>query len=145
MVLIAADTNPDHALATNWRSSTAVGGNPGSSDSLDFSGDPNGDDDDDGLSNFLEYALGVNSPAIEASADPNVAGVLRLTFSRNLAADDVFIEVQSSTDLRSWTTNQSTMIESTSQGDGTAMETWAIAPSPGSPGKLYLRVAVSSR
>jgi len=145
MVLIAPDTNPDHALADNWRSSTAVGGNPGSSDSLDFSGDPNGDDDDDGLSNFLEYALGVDSPAIEAGADPNVAGGLRLTFSRNLAADDVLIEVQSSTDLKSWTTTQSTLIASTSQGDGTAIETWAIAPSPGSAGRLYLRVAAISR
>jgi len=145
MVLIAADTNPDHALATNWRSSTAVGGNPGSGDSDNFSGNPDGDDDGDGLSNFLEYALGINSPAIEASADPNLAGGLRLTFSRNLAADDVFIEVQSSTDLKSWTTTQSTLIASTSQGDGTAIETWAIEPSPRSPGRLYLRVAVSSR
>jgi hypothetical protein len=145
MVLIAPGTNPDHALGSNWRSSTAVGGNPGSSDSVDFSGDPDGDDDGDGLSNFLEHALGVDSPAIEASADPDVAGGLLFMFPRNLAADDVLIEVQSSTDLRNWTTAQATMIDSTSQGDGTAIETWAIAPSFGSSGKLYVRVAVSSR
>jgi len=145
MILITPDTNPDHALGANWRSSTAVGGNPGSSDRVDFSGDPDGDDDQDGLSNFLEHALGADSPAIEASADPDVVGGLLLTFSRNLAADDVLLEAQSSTDLRSWTTAQSIMIESTSQGDGTAIETWAIAPSLGSPGRLYLRVAVRSR
>jgi hypothetical protein len=145
LVLIAPGTNPDHGLGTNWRSSTGLGGNPGSNDSLAFSGDPDADDDGDGLSNFLEHALGVDSPAIEAGADPSVAGGLLVLLPRNLAADDVLIEVQSSSDLRNWTTTRSTKIESTNRGDGIAIETWAIAPNPGSPGRLYLQVAVSSR
>jgi hypothetical protein len=145
MVLINPDTNPDHAMSTSWRISTEVGGNPGSDDSITFSGNPNGDDDGDGLSNFLEYALGVDSPVFEARADPDNPGRLLFSFPRNLAADDTLVEVQSSSDLSNWTTARSALIGSAGQGNGIAIETWAIAPSPGSPGKLYVRVMAGSR
>jgi len=145
MVLINPATGPDHTLAANWRSSTTVGGNPGSDDSDLFSGDPNGDDDGDGLSNFLEYALGVDSPVFETRADPGNPGRLLFTFPRNLAAGDTLVEVQSSSDLRNWTTARSMRIGSASQGNGITNETWAVSPSLGSPGGLYVRVIASSR
>ncbi|MDB4809510.1 hypothetical protein OAH21_02275 [bacterium] len=97
------------------------------------------------MSNLLPYALGAEFPVIEAGADPSVAGGLLVLLPRKLAADDVLIEVQRSSDLRNWTTTRSTKIESANRDDGIAIETWAIAPNSESLGRLYLRVAVSSR
>ncbi|MFT5407394.1 MAG: hypothetical protein ACI9NC_000099, partial [Verrucomicrobiales bacterium] len=145
MVLINPASDPDHAIHTNWRSSTATGGNPGSSDAAAFVGDPGADDDGDGLSNFLEHALGDGSPAVEVSADPNVAGGLQFTFQRNLAADDVLIELQSSIDLSTWSTAQATLTSSVSQDGGTAIETWSIPPPVGGTMRLYIRLFVTSR
>ena len=89
--------------------------------------------------------MGVDAPLFEVKPDPDQAGGLLFTFSRNLAADDVVLEIESSTDLRNWTTTQSSMIESVNQGNGTTFETWAVAPSPESPGKLYVRVKAIQR
>ena len=143
LVLIDPASNPDHAVASNWRSSTAPAGNPGASDAAPFSGDPDGDENGNGLSNFLEHALGSDSPTLEASADPNVAGGLLLTFQRNLAADDVSIELQTSPDLSTWTAAQSALASSQNLGDGTALETWAIAPIDGE--RVFVRLRASNR
>ena len=42
LVLIAPETNPDHALATNWRASTRPGGSPGGPDGRGISGGSSG-------------------------------------------------------------------------------------------------------
>ena len=89
-----------------------MGATPGGSDALTFSGNPNLDEDGDGLSAFLEYALG--SVGGDSSASPesyitvdsglfdNGLGTdeeyLTMTYRRNLAADDVFHSVQVATD-----------------------------------------------
>ncbi len=146
LVMIDPSANPDHALASNWRSSTTAGGNPGASDAIAFSGDPDGDDNGDGLSNFLEHALGEDSPPITVRADPNSPGGLLLTFQRNLAADDVRIDLQSSTDLSTWTSSpQVTLTSSTNRSNGTAIETWTIAPAVGDPNRQFVRLLVSTR
>jgi hypothetical protein len=71
------------------------------------------DPDGDGRVNFLEYALGLDPLANDASAAvtaalpalaPNPAGTaLEFTFVRDLAASDVTYQVQVSTDLATWT------------------------------------------
>lgn len=103
-------------MAANWRPSTLAGGNPGTSDPQAFAGDdPDADNDGDGMSAFLEHALGTSdlSPdarplAVSFAAD----GSLTLSFPHNLAADDTILEAQTSDDLLDWSApwrNRSTM------------------------------------
>ena len=99
LVLIAPLTNPDHNLPQNWRASTASGGNPSTGDGVPFTGNPAADDDQDGWSNLLEYALG-NHPALTSALTPE--GVT-FTISRVLNADDAEILGEVSTGLTGWT------------------------------------------
>ncbi|NIP96264.1 MAG: hypothetical protein GWO24_23660, partial [Akkermansiaceae bacterium] len=58
LVLVDPMSNPDHNDPLKWRSSSAANGVPGGSDSgTVFTGDPNADDDGNGISNFLQYSL----------------------------------------------------------------------------------------
>ena len=93
-----------HGIAANWRQGVN-GGSPGAADpSSQFSGDPNADADGDGLSAFLEYALG--SSDAEAGEDELIFGFdgseMTLTFPRNPLASDVLYTVEVSPDLQSW-------------------------------------------
>lgn len=98
LVLLAPSSNPDHNLPANWRSSALPGGNPGSADSLPFSGDPLADSDGDGIANLIEYALGSN-PLIAAAPSPD-----GLTFVVPIApdADDAIVLGEVSTSLADW-------------------------------------------
>ncbi len=145
LVLIDPTSNPDHALAGNWRSSTTVGGNPGEDDSVAFVGDPDADDNGNGLSNFLEHALGSDSPSVHVALNPSSAGGLLFTFSRNLAADDVIVEVEVSEDLNAWTSGGTALVASISQGDGTSLETWAASQPNATETSLYVRLKAISR
>ena len=95
-----------HGVAANWRQGLN-GGTPGTAEpSSPFTGDPTADDDADGLSAFLEHALGSSDTA------PGSAGLvvgldgnqMTLTFPRNPLATDVLYSVETSLDLKSWTT-----------------------------------------
>lgn len=99
LILIAPLTNPDHTVATHWRSSSQSGGNPGASDSISFTGDPSGDTDSDGYSDLIEYALGQN-PIITSAAGPE--GVT-FTVPVLTGADDVLLTGEASTALTGWT------------------------------------------
>ena len=156
LVLIAPQTNPDHSLPSNWRASTAPGGNPGTSDAVSFAGDPAADLDADGIVAFLEHAIGtsdtVNSSAALPTADLAIhdpgTGVLdqflTITFQRNLAADDVIYEVEIAGDLSGWTTATS-FVSRTNNGDGTATEVHR-SNHPISAGlREFIRLRVSAR
>ena len=145
LTLIAPLSDPDHALASNWRSSTTSGGNPGTDDSVAFAGDPDADDNNNGLSNFLEHALGPDSPPLEISADPAVPGGLLITFQRNLAADDVLMTVEFSSDLSSWSGSGAALRSSINTGGGTSTETWAAPPAGASDTRLFVRLVARSR
>jgi len=142
LVLIAPDTNPDHAVASNWRSSVAVGGSPGYSDTTtwtDWSAAHGGvgagsDHDRDARDAMSEYGLG-GDPDLADSDKTNfilstrsidvggvVDGYLMFVIPRNLAADDVDITPQNSTDLQVWTDASADMVfmEESNHGDGTA-------------------------
>lgn len=99
LVLIAPQTNPDHALAGNWRASMGAGGNPGSDDAIHFTGTPGADDDLDGWSNVVEYALGLD-PQITHALN---SGLLEFTIPRVPNADDAIITGEFSTALTGWT------------------------------------------
>jgi hypothetical protein len=99
LVLIAPETNPDHSLAANWRSSTTVGGNPGATDAVAFAGNPVADTDHDGFTDLGEYALGdfpVIIPVMTLDG-------LTFTVFRVPNADDAEILGQVSVNLTDWT------------------------------------------
>ncbi len=94
LILINPSSKPDPGIAGNWRSSTTPGGNPGTSDTTNFSGAPNGDADHNGVADLIDYALG-SGGSVRISNDS-------FSYERNLGADDVRFEVEASTDLSEW-------------------------------------------
>ena len=116
-----------------WRTSAQAGGTPGGTAGPAFSGNPNGDTDGDGYSDYLEYALGNPQGAPGTANRPNatvtnytVATVTSpyLTFSyrRNDAADGVNYFVELSTNLSSWDSTPAavTYVGTVLNGDGTS-------------------------
>ena len=100
LVLVAPSTIPDHSSALNWRSSTNPGGSPGAGDSTTFSGDPEADDNGNGMPNLAEYAIGEEVTAGVTMIEST--GYLTLSFRRNLSADDVLVFIEYSSDLITW-------------------------------------------
>ena len=148
MTLIVPDSDPDHSVATNWRSSVASGGSPAAGDSTAFVGDPDLDGDGDGLTAFVEHALGSSdaSPNTGPSITDDEAGRQLFEFSRNLAADDVIYEVQLSDDLIGWTpvAGEFEFSSETVLGDGTSRVVWRSAVPP-SELREFVRLQVRSR
>ena len=138
--LIAPMSNPDHALATNWRSSGSIGGTPGTTDTTMFSGDPNGDDDNDGISNYIEYAIGnTDIPALV----PGAANYYHFDVVRNLLAEDVMLAVESSTNLDHWGTTGLSLQSQQSLGNGLERQSWLLDTTADS--RIYLRFVVRPR
>lgn len=101
--LIFAGSNPANPFA--WRSSTDLGGNPGSGNSTPFSGNP---------AQLLSYALaGPTVPLLD------VGGFL-LSVPLNLSADDAVVVAEFSEDLVNWTEATSLdLMSRLNNGDGT--------------------------
>ncbi|MDA7882408.1 lamin tail domain-containing protein, partial [Akkermansiaceae bacterium] len=135
LVLVAPDTLPDHGVASNWRSSVAIGGSPGTSDTVEFSGNPNDDLDGDGIPALLEHAFGsINGDAGASPESQVVLGTglfeggtvenLTMIYRRNMAADDVIIEAEISGDLVIWDPLGVEYVSSIPNGDGTETVTF---------------------
>ena len=97
LVRISPTSQLDPNLPSTWRPSSELGGNPGSSDATTY---PGGD--------LLTYALQ------DQALTPTPAGVL---VPKNLAADDIIQEVQTSTDLENWTSLANPSSESFPEND----------------------------
>ncbi len=123
LVLVAPATIPDHSIAVNWRASAQPGGSPGGRDSTTFSGDPNADDNGNGMPNLAEYAIGQKITA--GATIIQSAGYITLTYKRNLAADDVLVFIDYSTDLITWQDESSEFVTESEiiNGDGTSLVT----------------------
>ena len=105
--LIFAGGDPNDPTA--WRSSIAIGGDPGTSNSTSF---PGGD--------LVDYALAPSVLSVEI-----VGADFLLQTHIDLSADDVEVSAQFSTDLNIWVTAPATnLISRTNHGDGTA--TWTF-------------------
>jgi hypothetical protein len=125
LILIAPRSNPDHAVALNWRPGTSVGGTPGGSDTVNFVGDPDADPDGNGLGALLEHALGSSLPPMVIQVDP-ATGTATMSFTRNLSADNIAFRIEVSTDLLVWNPGGAERLSSSDNGDGTATESWII-------------------
>jgi len=153
LVLIAPEFNPDHGLAMNWRSSRHPDGNPGSSDTVTFVGNPNADLDGDGLCAFLEYALGT-SDADPSDANENIfrhpllgTNTAQYSLVKALTADDVVYSIQTSPDLVIWNNeddSSATLVNALPGPSGRITETWQIDLPPGAE-RHFFRLSVSTR
>ena len=109
LVRVLASTNPN--LNTYlWRSSIALGGNPGGTDAILVPGNPLADGDGDGFAAWVEAALGSSDNAgsslptgvmINPGANP---GEFVVTSGVLPNADHVIATIESSPDLSHWTT-----------------------------------------
>ena len=166
LVLVNPSSNPIHAEPASWRTSAAKNGHPTAAKGSTYTawkaahGSPADDDDSDrdGLTAFMEYALG-GSPSASDALDLPRAGIepftvngttadyLTLRFHRRLAADDVQYLVETSASLQegSWTPGGATAGGETNLENGAAEQVLrSLQPvTPGQP--LYLRLRLSLR
>ncbi|MED5456643.1 MAG: lamin tail domain-containing protein, partial [Verrucomicrobiota bacterium] len=127
---------------SNWSQSRTFGGSPGEAEVVTIPYDewaainlveegPEGDDDSDGVSNYLEYYFGSDpklyADAPFASANVQMLGednYLTISFPRNTLAD-ASVEVEFSLDLRTWTSESKSFetISNINNGNGVSKVT----------------------
>jgi hypothetical protein len=125
-------SNPDHSLSVNWTTSPNSGGSPGQAEE-GIPENPNDDEDSDGLSNLAEYFFGTNpriSDANPVSMKSHSEG-LTLTFDRDPQASGVSWSLESSDDLKTWTTLDPDLPEPTPGSNGLVNEAIEMTPSEG--------------
>jgi hypothetical protein len=151
-------SNPDHSLAENWRPSGMAGGNPGESDALVFTGDPEEDADGDGVPAYLEHGVGTSDrdPADgdllsfgrEAIA---VAGVtddyFTVSFPRDRQAEDVVLIPEASLDLVDWVGGPITLVfvSEVPTGGTRTLVTYRVSTPLGDHGELFVRLRGQAR
>ncbi|MDG2125368.1 MAG: lamin tail domain-containing protein, partial [Verrucomicrobiales bacterium] len=130
----------DPTEPTSWRPSGFAGGSPGTTDTANFNGDPDADDNQNGLSNFVEHAVGSTLTA----GTTETGGTLypTLTFTQNLLADDASVTLETSTDFLTWIPG-GTPTSTVHNGDATATVTWRSARPLDPIGRqTYLRLRI---
>lgn len=123
LVLVAPPLNPDHNNPLSWRASLGLYGNPGTSDSVPAPATPLSDDDGDGLSNLVNYALGAGGslPAITQNG-----GFLDFTVIR-AAGSRVIPAIEGSPDLVAWADANAELVGRSVDGAGNETLTLRIA------------------
>ena len=158
LVLISPEQLPDHSLATNWTAGNQPGGNPGGAALFGFQGDPDADDDSDGFSAFLEYALGSSDSVAGDSAlesgigaflvDGETEEYMVVSHQRNLhAVNAVTIEPQLSGDLEEWSGIPDVVfVSETDNLDGTSTVVYRSALPIGerASGREFIRLRVEN-
>jgi hypothetical protein len=143
LILSNPAAGPAHGEPASWTVSRHFGGSPGTAepvgityaawaDSNGIKGEPNDDDDRDGISNYWEFLFGSrpdlasDAPAFGITVrsidiDGVVDDYLFLTFLENLQAD-VSLSVEVSSDLITWSPDSAMIqpVSKTNNGDGTA-------------------------
>jgi len=154
LVLIAPETNPDHALATNWRASERLGGNPGWPDVAGFPADPTGDADGNGECDLLDYALG-NAPGLPAIfpqliPQPGPQGgpaAIALRYPVRRGAEHVELGIFFSPDLTTWQ-NGAAHLELVSReplDESRDLVTWRVKSPLRDEPRVFLRLRAGAR
>jgi hypothetical protein len=154
LVLIAPQTNPDHALPANWRSSAFLGGSPGGTDVVPFPGDPLADANGNGERDLIDYALGndLGSPPmfLSLTQQPDALGgpaALLLSYPRSIGAERAAIEVFYSTDLATWQDGAPHLeaVSTEHLSDGRALLTWRVKVPLRDEPRVFLRLRVTGQ
>jgi len=124
MVYIDGDQN----VATSWRPSVSVGGHPMNTDSIVVP--PGGD--------LIAYALRGQSVVYSD------LGAVELYISSVLGADEVILQPEWSTDLRTWSRADLFLSSQTPAGDGISITAWTLRAPTGAP-QLFFRSKLSLR
>ncbi|MGC8989515.1 MAG: lamin tail domain-containing protein, partial [Verrucomicrobiia bacterium] len=149
LVLIAPESNPDHALPENWRASDLPGGNPGWPDAPGFPRNPLGDANGNGDPDLVDYALGndlglppVTTRLALQPESPEGTVSLRLIYPLNPAAQNVKVGVSFSTDLMAWqdATDEVELVLRQPLGDGRELTVWRLKPSLSQQPVIFLRL-----
>ena len=146
LIVIAPTLPLDRTVASSFRASTTIGGNPNSSDAVTFTGAPTADLDGDGLNAFLEHALGTsdgvaNTSGIAATREPD--GTLTLTFTSRLNADDVALSLETATSLNAFTPATPTVLSAVQSGT-MLTQTWRVLP-PNGAVQFFVRLKATAR
>lgn len=136
LVLTRSGSNSNPNIAANWRPSGFLLGNPGTTDATVFSGNPDGDDDGNGVPNLVQYAAAGSGEYIAPSLFL-MGGQLVFRYQRNLTAEDVKVRAESSTVLGDWGDLPSgSVVTSQLRGDGTVLVTCRGIP-PSVPSRFF--------
>jgi hypothetical protein len=146
LIVIAPTLVLDRTIASSFRASTTIGGNPSSSDAVTFFGTPTADLDGDGLNAFLEHALATsdgvaNTSGIAVIREPD--GTLTLTFTSRLNADDVALSLETATSPNAFTASTPTVLSAVQSGT-MLTQTWRVVP-PNGAGQFFVRLKATSR
>jgi hypothetical protein len=146
---------PDHNNATTWKAGDTLDGTPGGAETGGSDDGPLADLNRNGIPDFVDYAFGNGITPNKNDVLPYafidgfmVDGInkefLTVRFQKNLEASEISYLLQSSTDLRTWSSDQSefVFVESLDQKDGTTLETYRSA-SPVTPGAFqFARILI---
>ncbi|MEN8680951.1 MAG: CotH kinase family protein [Akkermansiaceae bacterium] len=121
----------------SWRASAEPGGSPGRVESTTFPGDPDGDNNGNGVSNLVEYAIGTNSIEFETGA----GNTTLLSITRVTNSAEVFLQISGDLAGQSWETIDTPPVSLITHPDGTETMTYSV------PGlnRLFARVLVRLR
>lgn len=138
----------DPGLPASWRASTAPNGNPTSSDTVPFSGNPNDDADHDGLTALMEYVLATS----DTNAGPFApltwnSATGTLTLEHASAADGAVLSVETSRNLADWGPSACLELAGVEPlPGGLTRRTWTLLPEGVSLNRFYFRArAVQAR
>ena len=121
----------DPSLPEDWRTSTTIGGNPGSDDGQPFTGTPD---------ELMDYLL--QGPVVPSI----VSDTFQVSFLENLNADDAYTIAEYSTDLETWIQMTSTdLVSIINQGDGTTMKTYQTPLPPSTEARQFVRLRLVER
>ncbi len=148
LVLIDPDSRPNHDLFSSWQASALPGGTPGTGETplLTYAAwaaangvvDPEGDDDFDGLNNFLEFillgdpltpsgqgSLGVEVQSLDVGGGPEAYLVMVIT--HRLTGNEIEMTAELSGDLVTWDPEATVLHDRVNHGDGTVTSTYRSA------------------
>ncbi|MCB1094383.1 MAG: lamin tail domain-containing protein [Verrucomicrobiae bacterium] len=142
--LVLIDSNPSNASdPASWKASAVPGGTPGTVEqSSQFTGDPNADQDGDGIHALLEFALGT-SDLVANGIDLGIeisAGRVLLHYGRSSTASGLSITYEISTNLQAWNPAQAFSEKAEAAGDNRVAVTVDLGPATETPPYFRIRV-----
>lgn len=126
-------------------------GTPCLPDGSTFSGNPDADEDGDGVSAQAEYALGGSDSVFDATAGLSIAAnagaAARFSYFRAAAADDMLVIPEVGTDLITWHSDAAWLSPDTQENlpDGRVLSHFIPGPSlAAAGGRAFFRVRIVS-